>query len=257
MITYTVHEAIAKRGFKSDKKFYKNFDFHNMTVHALLCISYNQYWLTISLKWYFINATLGRGRCKVYNNISEEDIHNLVNIGITISVLISQRDSDWHEPLHWYFTRSCSTSSNNSQLQSATLSNINIAPFIQKKKFTSPRISKLKKTTDLIPTEFETYDESYIRGFNIWLSCFKYKTKKNPINLLLYVTCHQHLLNISSTVWGRGESMSSWWWSFNKIKLQSQITRIKHKHLTLCSKIQITVNFFENLNHKTILTNYP
>ena len=50
VITYTVHEAIAKRGFKSDKKFYKNFDSHNMTVHALLCISYNQYWLTISLK---------------------------------------------------------------------------------------------------------------------------------------------------------------------------------------------------------------
>lgn len=115
VITYTVHEAIAKRGFKSDKKFYKNFDFHNMTVHALLCISYNLYWLTISLKWYFINATLGRGRYKVYNNISEEDIHNLVNIGITISVLISQQDSDWHEPLHWYFTRSYSTSSNNSQ----------------------------------------------------------------------------------------------------------------------------------------------
>lgn len=103
-------------------------------------------------------------------------------------------------------------------LQSATLSNINIAP-IQKKKFTSPRIPKLKKTTDLIPTEFETYDESYTRGFNIWLSCFKYKTRKNPINLLLHVTWHQHLLNISSTVWGRRESMSSWWWSFNKIKL--------------------------------------
>ena len=30
----------------------------------------------------------------MYNNISEEDIHNLVNIGITISVLISQQDSD-------------------------------------------------------------------------------------------------------------------------------------------------------------------
>lgn len=220
VITYTVHEAIAKRGFKSDKKFYKNFDFHNMTVHALLCISYNLYWLTISLKWYFINATLGRGRYKVYNNISEEDIHNLVNIGITISVLISQQDSDWHEPLHWYFTRSYSTSSNNSQFTIChTLKHKYRTLHSKKKKFTSPRIPKLKKTTDLIPTEFETYDESYTRGFNIWLSCFKYKTRKNPINLLLHVTWHQHLLNISSTVWGRRESMSSWWWSFNKIKL--------------------------------------
>lgn len=169
VITYTVHEAIAKRGFKSDKKFYKNFDFHNMTVHALLCISYNQYWLTISLKWYFINATLGRGRYKVYNNISEEDIHNLVNIGITISVLISQRDSDWHEPLHWYFTRSCSTSSNNSQLQSATLSNINIAPFIQKKSLLPLEYRNWRKLLTLFPLNLKHMmnltSEASISGF--------------------------------------------------------------------------------------------